>query len=146
MSKLLETRIEDLKNKFTTLNSPDERYSYLIEIGRSLPFYPENLKTADRIVPGCQSILYLSTSFENENLFFTAFSDALISAGLAALLISIYSGATPKEILLTPPTFLQELGIYSSLSPTRSSGLVGIYSKIKQHSLNILIGQNPSVS
>jgi cysteine desulfuration protein SufE len=126
---------ELIKKKFSSLTSPDERYSYLIELGRSLPAYPIGLQTPEHQVSGCQSTLYLSAELQNGTLFFKAQSNSLISAGLAALLIAAYNGQTPEAILKNPPHFLQELGIFASLSPNRSSGLAHIYLKMKNLSL-----------
>ena len=135
MDKNFSTNVEALKHKFNSFSSPDDRYSYIIELGRALPPYPPEFKTSDRIVPGCQSTLYLHTTLKEGKLFCSAQCDALISLGLAALLISIYSGCDAKTILLNPPAFLQELGIFSALSPSRSNGLISIYTKMKKEAL-----------
>lgn len=138
MDSNLEKVIEDVKIKFLSLPDPDDRYNYLIELGRQSPLYPKELRTASRIVPGCQSVLYLDASLRDGNVFFSAHSDALISQGLAALLVSIYSGQTPQIILLNPPLFLQEIGLFTSLSPNRSNGLASIYIRMKQEALKYL--------
>jgi cysteine desulfuration protein SufE len=135
---MIESRIAALKKIFEKLSTPESRYTYLIDLGRTLPPYPAHLRTPDHIVPGCQSTLYLAATLQNDRLLFSAQSDALISAGLAALLLSIYSDATPKEILTTPPTFLQELNLFASLSPSRSNGLASIYRRVQQLALNQL--------
>ncbi len=138
MDKNFTTRVADLKQIFNSMTSQDERYSYIIDLGRSLPAYAPDLKTPEKIVPGCQSVLYLNSTLIDGKLFFAAQCDALISLGLAALLISIYSGLDPKIILLNPPAFLQEIGIFTSLSPSRSNGLVNIYARMKSDALQIL--------
>lgn len=134
MSESFQKKCEELK-KFFAPQSTEERYKTLIEMGRKLPPYPEQHKTVDRIVPGCQSTLYLRATLKDGKLFFEAHSDALISAGLAALLINVYSGETPETILKCPPSFIQELGINSSLSLNRSNGLANIHLKMKQQAL-----------
>lgn len=138
MDQHFSERVETLKKNFKTLSSAEERYAHIIELGRSLPSYPNALKVEEKRVPGCQSVLYLSSFVEKGKLIFRAECDALISLGLAALLISVYSGLEPKEIVLNPPLFLKELGIFSSLSPNRSNGLVNIYHRMKIDALKEL--------
>jgi len=139
MTNEFEERLLSVKKKFQSLSTPDEKYAYLIELGRALPPYPTQLRTPDRIVPGCQSTLYLSSHLENGKLFFQSNSDALISQGLAALLIQVYSNLPPQALLLNPPAFLHELGIFASLSPHRSNGLASIYARMKQEALKYLL-------
>ncbi|MDE3045595.1 MAG: SufE family protein [Verrucomicrobiota bacterium] len=129
-------RVERIKQKFSSLPQPDDRYSYLIDLGRALPLYPPALRTPSHIVPGCQSTLYLAARLENGLLHFSADADALISKGLAALLLSVYSGLSPEEILNNPPTFLHEIGLFASLSPNRSNGLAHIYHRIRQEAVH----------
>lgn len=138
MNESFDLKINKIKNTFTSL-TPEQRYNALIEMGRNLPPYPNEWKTPDRVVRGCQSTLYLNSALENGTLIFTASADALISAGLAALLIAVYSGETPDTILKCPPDFLQELGIVASLSPNRSSGLAHIHLRMKQEALKALV-------
>lgn len=135
MDKNFSKSIDDVKQIFSLMTSPDERYSYIIELGRKLPKYPSEFITDKHIVPGCQSVLYLNSTNIDGKLFFSAHCDALISLGLAALLISIYSGLDAKTILLNPPIFLHELGLIASLSPTRSNGLANMYGRIKKEAL-----------
>jgi cysteine desulfuration protein SufE len=138
MDKNFYTTTNTLKQMFTSLTTPDERYSYIIDLGRQLPKLPLEFQLAENIIPGCQSILYFNSTFNEGKLFFSAHCDALISAGLAALLISVYSGLEPKTILLNPPIFLHELGIFASLSPSRSNGLVNIYTRLKSDAIKNL--------
>lgn len=138
MPDSFQKKCDQIKKIFAP-QSTEERYKTLIDLGRKLPPFSENHKTADQIVPGCQSTLYLYAFFEEGKLFFEAYSDALISAGLAALLIAVYSGETPETILKSSPDFIRELGIHSSLSINRSNGLANIYLKIKQEALKILV-------
>jgi cysteine desulfuration protein SufE len=142
MKKELENRLLSLQKKFHLMTVADEKYAYLIELGRALPSYPQDCRTSDRIVPGCQSTLYLEAHMEEGKLFFQSSSDALISQGLAALLIHVYSGLPAEMILLNPPVFLHELGIFASLSPHRSNGLASIYTRMKQEALKFLIKQD----
>ncbi len=138
MSETFEKKCGEMKKIFASL-PPAQRYETLIQMGRALPPLSPALKTPDRLVSGCQSTLYLSTTLQDGNLFFEASADALISAGLAALLIAIYSGESPFTVLKCPPHFIEELGLSASLSPNRSSGLAHIYLKMKQDALKYLI-------
>ncbi len=138
MDESFQKKCEEVKNIFEPLTT-EQRYQTLIEMGRKLPAFPAEHKTPDRIVPGCQSTLYLSTSYLNNKLFFQCSTDALISAGLAALLMNVYSGESPETILKCPPTFLSELGIAATLSPSRSNGLAHIHLRMKQEALRFLM-------
>lgn len=134
MKENFEKKVAEIKKIFAPL-STEQKYLKLIEMGRSLPPFPPEQKTNERLVRGCQSELYLDAEFREGKLFFHAHSDALISAGLAALLIAAYSGEAPETILTSPPTFLTELGITASLSPSRSNGLAHIHLRMKQEAL-----------
>jgi len=139
MNKNFSEQASLIKAKILSLPSAEARYDYLIELGRKAPAYPESLKTPDRIVSGCQSVLYLSARFEQGALFFTSYSEALLSAGLAALLTTLYNGSCPQTILLNPPTFLQEIGLLASLSPSRSNGFSSLYLKMKQEAVKYIL-------
>lgn len=120
---------------------PDEasRYSKIIDLGRSLPPMDESLKIDTNRVRGCQSILYLASSYKDGKVYFETSSDALISSGLAALLVMAYSGESPEAILKCPPDFLEELGITASITPNRANGLYSVHLKMKQDALRFLI-------
>ena len=98
-------------------------------------------KTESNIVKGCQSVMHLRSYLENGKIFFEANSDALISLGLSAILISIYSGETAETVLTCPPNCLEELGISASLSQNRANGLYSIHLKMKQDALKLLMGK-----
>lgn len=138
MTESFNENLSRIKQIFSPLDA-EGKYCALIDLGRKLAPYPDALKTPDRILKGCQSTLYLSTRFEGGKLHFSASCDALISAGLAALLILAYSGETPETILKCPPTFLSELGIAENLSPNRSNGLSQIHLRMKQEALKNLL-------
>jgi cysteine desulfuration protein SufE len=138
MDETFKKKCEEIKKKFAPL-STEERYQLLMEMGRQLPPFPENLKTPEKIVRGCQSLLYLHTTIQGSKLYFLVSSDALISAGLAALLVAVYSGETAETILKCPPDFISELGITASLSPSRSNGLAQIHLRMKQEALKSLV-------
>lgn len=134
-----EEKVRRVKEKFSSFSSPDESYRFLIEMGKTLPPFHEAWKSEERIVRGCQSLLYLRASLLNDKVYFDVFSEALISAGLAWLLISVYNGETSETILKYPPRFIEEIGLYTSLSPSRSNGLSHIYLRMKQEALKFLL-------
>ncbi len=110
--------------------------------GKKLAPFDPAWKTEENRVMGCQSVMYLYNRLEGSRVFFYAASDALISAGLAALLIDVYSGEPAETILLSPPQFLEDLGIPSVLTPGRANGLASLYLKMKQEALRHLVGKN----
>ncbi|MDN3506618.1 MAG: SufE family protein [Simkaniaceae bacterium] len=128
-----------VKELFENCKTPEDRYQKIISLGKNLPPIAEIHKTTDNIVPGCQSIVYLHTEMRADNLYFTAASDALISSGLAGLLILAYNGHPPESVLKYKPTFLEELQITTSLTPGRSNGLASMYTRMQQDSLKFLI-------
>ncbi len=133
-----------VKKFFPPFLSPEDRYKVLIDLGRSLPPLPPALMVPENLVSGCQSNLYLAARFTDGLVFFEAGSDALISAGLAALLIKVYSGEAPETILKEPPRFLSDLRIAASLSANRSNGLAHIHLRMKQEALKFLVALNIS--
>lgn len=108
-----------------------DKYEYLIELGKALKDYPEEAKTEDRLIKGCQSRVWLDYSVENGKLIFNADSDAIITKGIISLLIGLYSNRTPAEILSSDFSVVEKIGLKENLSPTRANGLVSMIAKIK---------------
>lgn len=109
-----------------------DKYEYLIELGKNLEPYPEENKTDDKLIKGCQSRVWLDSKLEDGKVFFKADSDAIITKGIISLLISVYSGRTPEEISGDDFGFIGEIGLKENLSPTRANGLVSMIEKIKE--------------
>lgn len=130
--KNFDLKVEEISALFSKLSSPEAKYEKLIALGKTLGDYPDSAKTPQHLVPGCQSTLYLHCEIKNSLLYFSAHSDALISAGLAALLVDTYSGETPEMIIRNKPQFVQDLGILASLSPTRANGLANLYLQMRK--------------
>jgi cysteine desulfuration protein SufE len=121
-----------LKERFKKTSSPKEISLEIMSFSKTLPPMLEELKTLENKVQGCQSSTYVLGKLNNEGLlYFQADSDALISRGIAAILVFIYSEQKPEDIIQAPPEFLKELGILSSLSPSRANGLISLFSKMK---------------
>ncbi|MBA3721343.1 MAG: SufE family protein [Parachlamydiaceae bacterium] len=128
-----------VKQIFNACPTEEAKYQKIIDWGRELPKLKPIDKVPTNIVKGCQSTMYLHSFWTNDTIIFEVESDALISAGLAAILIKVYSGETPETILKCPPTFLEELGISASLTPNRANGLYSIHLRMKQDALKLLM-------
>lgn len=130
---------EKIKDLFDSCQSQESKYEKIIEIGREHPALSAQYKIPENIVKGCQSTVYLRSYLESGVVIFEAESDALISAGLAALLVQVYSGESPETILKCPPAYLSELGITASLTPSRANGLHSIHLRMKQDALKWIL-------
>ena len=124
---------------FASCPTPDQKYAKIIAMGRTLSPYPKVFMTDDSSVKGCQSTMYLHAECKAGKMQFIAHSEALISAGLAALLLSVYHDEPPEAVLVCPPHFLNEIGIFASLTPGRSNGLASLFQRMKQEALKHLI-------
>lgn len=128
-----------IKEIFYSCSTKEQKYETIIEFGRAQTHFSIEDKIPENLVKGCQSTVYLKSTYENGKVYFEAESDALISAGLAMILLKVYSGETPEAILKCPPDYLEELGISASLTPNRANGLYSIHLKMKQEALKFLI-------
>jgi len=108
-----------------------DRYQWIIELGRKLPPYPEAWADDAHRVPGCQSKVWMEAKDENGKLYLAGASDAAIVSGLVALLLRVYSGRTPAEIIATDPVFLKELGLLEALSTNRGNGIAAMARAIR---------------
>jgi len=133
---------DKVKALFSHCATAAARYEKIMELGSSLRPLPPEAKIEENRVKGCQSLMYLSAKLENGQIIFEADSDALISRGLAVILLLVYSGETAEAILKCPPTFLDELGIAGSLTPGRANGLFSLHLKMKQEALRLLLASN----
>lgn len=117
---------------FSAVTDWEARYRKIIDLGKSLPPMDESLKIEQNIVKGCQSQVWLHASLDNQgHMILQGDSDALIVKGLVGLLLKIYSGSSPADVLMTPPDFLKALGFEGNLSPSRSNGLHSMLKQIK---------------
>jgi len=127
--------IDDLLETFELLDDWQDRYGYLIELGRDLPPFPEEARRAENKVKGCQSQVWLVAAPDSDDpsrLHFQADSDAHIARGLVAILLTLFSGRTPREILDTDPRpVFSQLGLDKHLTMGRSNGLLSMVGKIK---------------
>jgi cysteine desulfuration protein SufE len=137
---------EELKKYFYHIAKVEDKYEKLIALGRQLFPLSDEHKVPENLVHGCQSQVYLRSYLKEGKVIFEAASEALISAGLAALLIAVYSGEEPGVILKCPPSYLETLGIHASLTPSRSNGLSSIYLRMKQEALKFLLCKTANIS
>lgn len=121
--------------EFAGVEDWEDRYKKLIELGKALPDLPDAKKLEEYKVKGCQSQVWIHARKEAGRIHFEADSDALLVRGLVALLLRVYSGATPEDILRTPPNFVKEIGLESKLSPSRANGLVSMIKQMRFYAL-----------
>lgn len=128
--------LEEAKNSvvedFEMFDQWLDKYEYIIELGKNLSVYPEEKKTEDRLIKGCQSRVWLDCEVKDGALIFTADSDAIITKGIISLLISVYSGRSAAEIAGDNFDFLETIGLRDNLTPTRSNGLASMVETIKR--------------
>ena len=128
----LEETKQEIIETFSMYDEWLDKYEYLIELGKNLQPYPEEKKTDEYLIKGCQSRVWLDAEERDGKLFFCADSDAIITKGIISLLISVYSGRTPAEISADDFSFVEQIGLRENLSPTRANGLVSMISTIRQ--------------
>ncbi len=139
--KSIEEIQRELVEKFTKYDNWKDRYKLLIDMGKQLQNMPEALKTEDNRIHGCQSQVWLHTEEKDGRLYFQGMSDAAIVSGLVALLLAIYNGRKPEEILKAPLDFLKEMGLLQHLSPNRANGLYHMIKRIQKEAKQALIRQ-----
>lgn len=135
-------RQKEIVAEFSSLNDWEDRYKKLIELGKALPDLPDGKKQEDFKVKGCQSQVWMHARLDGDRVVFEADSDALLVRGLVALLLRVYSNATPQEILETPPDFVKEIGLESKLSPSRANGLFSMIKQMKFYAMAFQAIQN----
>ena len=128
----LEEKKQQIVEDFSVYDEWLDKYEYLIELGKGLEAFPEEKKTEERLIKGCQSRVWLDSEERDGRLYFTADSDAIITKGIISLLISVYSGSTKEEIAADDFGVVAEIGLKDNLSPTRANGLVSMIERIKE--------------
>lgn len=131
----LEEIQQEITEEFSGFDDWMDKYAYLIELGNKLKPIDPRYKTEDNLIRGCQSRVWFHQELVNGCIVFEGESDALIVNGLVALLLRLYSGRTPNEILSTEPHFIENIGLRQHLSPTRSNGLTSMIKQIKLYAL-----------
>ena len=125
----------EIVDEFAIFTDWMDKYEYIIELGKGVPAIEEKDKTEENLIKGCQSRVWLSCRIEDGKLYFAADSDAIITKGIISLLIRVYNGQAPVDILANEPEFIGQIGLQENLSPTRANGLVSMIKQIKIYAM-----------
>ncbi len=136
-SRTIEATEEAIVEDFKLLDSFDEdqKYEYIIDLGKKLPPLDDVFKTPENIIKGCQSTVWLAADFIDEKVHFKADSNSVITKGLISMLIQVLSGHTPDEIITAKLDFINKIGMHSHLAQTRSNGLLAMVKQMKHYAL-----------
>ena len=128
----------EIISEFDLFNDWAEKYEYIIDLGKSLPIINDTFKTSANTIKGCQSKVWLYAEYINNKLIFTADSDAIITKGIVAVLIRVFSNQSPKDIVDAKTDFIEEIGLKQHLSQTRANGLSSMIKQIKLYAVGYL--------
>ena len=128
---------EEIVDEFSIFDDEnwDERYQYVIDLGKTLPIINSDYKIEANLIKGCQSKVWLHGEMNNDKVVFTADSDAILTKGIIAILIRTFSNQKPEAILEANTAFIDQIGLKEHLSPTRANGLVSMVKQIKMYAL-----------
>ena len=126
---------DEIIDEFAMFDDWMQRYEYIIDLGKNLPLIQEEFKTEDNIIKGCQSKVWLKGEQNDDKIVFTADSDAILTKGIIAILIRVFSNQKAADILNADMDFIDEIGLKEHLSPTRANGLVSMIKNIKMYAL-----------
>ncbi len=126
---------KEIVDEFAVFDDWMDKYAYLIEIGSGLEGMDEQYKTEEHLIKGCQSRVWFHAEMKDGLLFFTADSDAIITKGIAGLLLRVFSGQKPEDIVRADLKFVDEIGLTQHLSPTRSNGLLSMIKQIRMYAI-----------
>lgn len=126
---------EEIIDEFLLFDDWMQKYEYMIDLGKSLPLINENNKTDDRLIKGCQSKVWLDANLIDGKINYTADSDAIITKGIIAILLRVFSNQSPDDILSSNTDFIDKIGLKEHLSPTRANGLVSMVKQLKIYAL-----------
>ncbi|WP_299366929.1 SufE family protein [Winogradskyella sp.] len=125
----------EIIDEFSMFDDWEERYQYMIDLGKTLPLIDEQYKTEDHIIKGCQSKVWVHANMQDDKVNFTADSDAIITKGIIAILIRVFSNQHPKAIIEANTDFIDKIGLKEHLSPTRANGLVSMIKQLKMYAI-----------
>lgn len=134
-SQINDTRIQETVEAFSQFNQWEERYKYLIAMGKELEAFPEEHRKEENKVKGCQSQVWLHSELKDGKIFFWGDSDASIVKGIVALLLKVYSNRTPQEIMAVPQNFIDLIGLKQHLSMSRANGLSAMMKQIQMYAI-----------
>jgi cysteine desulfuration protein SufE len=133
--KTIEETEQEIVDEFSLFDSWEDKYEYIIDLGKKLPALDQKYKTDENRVRGCQSTVYITADFREGRIYFKADSDAVIVKGLISMLIRVLSGHTPDEIVEAKLDFIREIGMMTHLAQTRSNGLLAMVKQVKNYAL-----------
>ncbi|MFV8280962.1 SufE family protein [Christiangramia marina] len=131
----IQEKQNEVIDEFAMFDDWMQRYEYMIELGKSLPLIDEKYKIEENLIKGCQSKVWVHAELDGERLLFTADSDAIITKGIVAILIRVFSDQHPSQIIEANTQFIDEIGLKEHLSPTRANGLVSMIKQLKMYAL-----------
>ena len=131
----IQEKQQEVIDEFSMFEDWMQRYEYMIELGKSLPLIDDKYKIDENLIKGCQSKVWVHAELEGDKLVFTADSDAIITKGIVAILIRVYSDQHPSEIIEADTQFIDEIGLKEHLSPTRANGLVSMIKQLKMYAV-----------
>ena len=126
---------EEIVDEFAMFEDWEDRFQYIIDLGKDLPLIDEKYKVEENTIKGCQSKVWLHAEIIDDKVVFTADSDAIITKGIIAILIRAFSNQSAKAILDADTLFVDDIGLKEQLSPTRANGLVSMIKNIKMYAL-----------
>lgn len=128
--KTIDEIQQEIIEEFSIFSDWMDKYEYIIDMGKNIAPLPDALKKNEFLIPGCQSRVWLVPEFKEDKLFFTTDSDAIITKGIASLIVRIFNGRTKNEISNSKLFFIEKIGLVQNLSPTRANGLTSMIDKI----------------
>ncbi len=135
MSNTIQQIQEEIIDEFSMFDDWMQRYEHMIELGKSLPLIDEKYKIQENLIKGCQSKVWVHAEMEDDKVVFTADSDAIITKGIIAILIRVFSNQHPRDIIEADTGFVDEIGLKEHLSPTRANGLVSMIKQLKMYAV-----------
>ena len=133
--KSIATIQKEIIDEFSLFNDWMQRYEYMIDLGKSLPIIDQKHKTDSNIIKGCQSKVWVYAELKKNQVIYTADSDAIITKGIIALLLRVYSKQHPSDILKADTSFIDKIGLKEHLSPTRANGLLSMVKQLKMYAI-----------
>ena len=144
--KKIEDIEAEIKGEFSLFDSWDDKYEYIIDLGKKLPPLDEKYKIDENRVRGCQSTVWLVADHKDGKVFYKAESDAVIVKGLISMLIRVLSGQTPDDIIQAKLNFIHEIGMTTHLAQTRSNGLLAMVKQMKNFALAFKLKQAAAIN
>ena len=138
----IQERKEEIIDEFSMFDDWMQKYEYMIELGKTLPMIDEKYKVEENVIKGCQSKVWVYAEMDDDQVSYTADSDAIITKGIIAILIRVFSGQKPEDIINADTSFIDEIGLKEHLSPTRANGLVSMIKQMKMYAIAYNSQQN----